>query len=181
MYVYIYTYIYIVSLILKDKTTVCNVPEFQRLCLKLSEYAQAFKCSIASAPFFPSLWVSSGFLFYFGYKHSKRMKEPNQHGVATSRCLWGGKRPGIFFHSKGQRSKGPVHTSRRSGKMQFNSWAQTGSSLREKADQRNSIRTSASGKTILHTSGRNVKSISAPTIKLKRPVTHLQSGQPCEI
>ena len=111
--------------------------------------------------FSPPLWVSSGFLFYFGYKHSKRMKEANQHGVATSRCLWGGKRPAIFFHSKGQRSKGTVHTSRRSGKMQFNSWAQTGSSLREKADQRNSIRTSASGKTILHTSGRKVKSISA--------------------
>lgn len=120
--------------------------------------------------FFPPLWVSSGFLFYFGYKHSKRMKEPNQRGVATSRCLWGGKRPGIFFHSKGKRSKGTVHTSRRSGKTQFNSWAQTGSSLREKADERNSIRTSASGKTIFHTSGRKVKSISAPTVKLKRPV-----------
>ena len=47
--------------------------------------------------FFPPLWVPSQILFYFGYKHSKRIKEPSQNVTVLS--VASGKEKGRAYFS----------------------------------------------------------------------------------
>lgn len=84
--------------------------------------------------FFPPLWVPSQILFYFGYKHSKRIKEPSQNVVLLS--VASGKEKGRAYFStlKGRDQKELFLLWEEVEKMHFNSRAQSGPLHREKTD-----------------------------------------------
>lgn len=112
------------------KTTVWNIPEFQRPCLPLSQYAKASKCPlIMHLLFSPPSLVSpqpDGILFWAPAECKDERMESECD--ATSRGLWGGKpafllkrrsRPASLFLPKRWRSRKTIQALGTSGESLF--------------------------------------------------------------